>query len=454
MITPETASPRSAVAGIEWPAIAAPVGASLLALQFQLDRSQWWSPERLLENQLQQLKKLIEHAVKKTDWYAADPVWREIANQQHPLTQDQLSTLPILQRRDLQNQLPALTATNLPKAHGQLIELATSGSTGTPLKGWETELNQFFWGGFTLRNHLWHNHNFDGKFAAIRTRVGRQTLPNWGPAVSAAFTTGPAVTLGIDTPIGEQAAWLADQQPDYLISHASNLKALAHYSINYKTRLESLNAVISFGERPADGLDDLIGTAWGARFEDIYSAEELGTIALQCPDQPQNYHVMAEHLLVELLDTHGKRCQPGAAGRVVVTALHNFAMPLIRYELGDYARLGSQCTCGRGLPVLTEILGRARNMITLPDGSQHWPSFPAELWLAVAPIRQFQLEQRKLDEITAHYLLDRPLTRVEEKELAARLTDSLRFPGTIVFRQHTRPLSQAGRKFEDFVSRL
>jgi phenylacetate-CoA ligase len=54
----------------------------------------------------------------------------------------------------------------------------------------------------------------------------------------------------------------------------------------------------------------------------------------------------------------------------VVTPLHNFAMPLIRYAIGDYAEAGPPCACGRGLPVLARILGRARNLLTLPHGER------------------------------------------------------------------------------------
>jgi len=58
----------------------------------------------------------------------------------------------------------------------------------------------------------------------------------------------------------------------------------------------------------------------------------------------------------------------GQVGRVVVTDLHNFATPLIRYDLGDYAEMADTCPCGRGLPALKRIMGRRRNMVRLPDG--------------------------------------------------------------------------------------
>jgi phenylacetate-coenzyme A ligase PaaK-like adenylate-forming protein len=61
---------------------------------------------------------------------------------------------------------------------------------------------------------------------------------------------------------------------------------------------------------------------------------------------------------VEVLDEEGRPCAPGETGRVVATSLNNFAMPLIRYETGDTAEVGAPCPCGRGLPVLTRIMGR------------------------------------------------------------------------------------------------
>ena len=106
---------------------------------------------------------------------------------------------------------------------------------------------------------------------------------------------------------------------------------------------------------------------FGVKVVDMYSSQEVGYIALQCPEH-EHYHVQAENLLVEVLAEDGRGCGPGEVGRVVVTTLHNFAMPLLRYDIGDYAEVGASCPCGRGLGVLTRILGRQRNLLVLPDG--------------------------------------------------------------------------------------
>lgn len=105
---------------------------------------------------------------------------------------------------------------------------------------------------------------------------------------------------------------------------------------------------------------------------------------------------------MEILDENGKPCEPGELGRVVVTPLDNFAMPLIRYDIGDYAEVGKHCPCGRGLPVLKRIVGRVQDLVVLPSGERRWTLLSAgniESFLEIAPIRQYQFVQKDLQTI-------------------------------------------------------
>ena len=160
------------------------------------------------------------------------------------------------------------------------------------------------------------------------------------------------------------------------------------------------------GETITDEFRGICQEVWGKPVADMYSCEEAGYIALQCPKH-EHYHIQSENILVEVLDEHDKPCRPGEIGRVVLTTLHNFAMPLIRYEILDYAEVGGECPCGRGLPVLKRIVGRQRNMITHPDGSQHWPSFPASTWSHIGPIRQMQMIQKEPDYIVINLVAEK-----------------------------------------------
>ena len=118
----------------------------------------------------------------------------------------------------------------------------------------------------------------------------------------------------------------------------------------------------------------------------------------------------------------GEACAPGEVGRVVVTPLRNFAMPLLRYDISDYAELGELCPCGRGLPVLRRVVGRARHMLVAPDGQRYWPFFGATSFRRIAPLTQYQFVQTSCDAIEGRLVVERPLTQAEQEALRAHTT--------------------------------
>ncbi len=157
---------------------------------------------------------------------------------------------------------------------------------------------------------------------------------------------------------------------------------------------------------------------------------------------------------MEIIDPDGAPCGPGEVGRVVLTDLSNFAMPLIRYAIGDYAEVGDACPCGRGLPVLNRVMGRSRNMLRLPSGDQLWPRFRSARLSHIAPVRQLQLVQTSLEEIRVNLVAARPLTADEEMALRERFTEGLGHPFRLDFRYLDEIPRAANGKFEDFKSEL
>lgn len=424
----------------------------MLAMQYQLEHSQWWSPDALQDQQFQQLAKVLTHA------FETVPFYRERLSvigfrPNQTITPAQFATLALLRRSDVQSLGDALRSQQPPPDHGRLLVHQTSGSTGRPIRAFGTEITQFFWNALTLRDHLWHGRDLSGKLASIRTTVENGLARGWGPSTDVAFDTGASATLNIRADIETQLRWLREQDPDYLLSHPSNLLALAQGCLAAGIRLPKLREVRAFGETVTSELRIACREAWGVSVADAYSAQEIGYIALQCPEH-EHYHIQSENVLVEVLNDENRPCAPGEIGRVVITTLHNFAMPLIRYEILDYAEAGEACPCGRGLPVIRRVLGRQRNLVTLPDGRRHWPSFPAESWAHIAPIRQIQLVQRELDGIEARLVSDRPLAAEEERQLGAVLQERLGYPFRITFQYLEQIERKANFKYEDFISEL
>lgn len=444
--------PKSSIQSVVWPAMPGAEGALMLAMQYQLANSQWWEPEYLLEQQLKQLVQLLHHAEKKVPYYEQRLGALGI-RAASIISFEDFRQLPILSRKDIQIADTQLYARQLPQDHGRLIEKHTSGSTGRPIKALGTDLTQFFWSAFTLRDHLWHRRDLQGKLASIRTTVKDASTPGWGPATDSAYKTGPGVMRNIRHDINTQLEWLQQEDPEYVLSHPSNLLALARLSLATGVRLPSLKEVRTFGETVTPEMRATCKEAWGTPVVDAYSSEELGYIALQCPEH-EHYHIQSESLLVEILNDDDQPCEPGEIGRVVITTLHNFAMPLIRYEIMDYAEVGEPCPCGRGLPVIKRIMGRQRNLVTLPDGTRHWPSFPAESWAFIAPISQIQLVQRDTNSIEARLVTDRPLSTKETAELIAVLQKHLGYPFQINLQYLQEIERKANFKYEDFISEI
>lgn len=437
-----------------WPALPADRGALMLALQFQLGQTQWWAPERLREHQFRQLGLLLTHA------HATVPFYRtrlETAGFRPgaEVTDTWFSALPVLTRAEVHAQGAALHSRNLPAAHAPVTQGQTSGSTGTPVTFLTTPVTRLFWQAFNLRDHLWHRRDLGLKLATIRPDRGVRgeqgvTVPHWSAAIAEIFPNGPSSILHSGNPLDRQIEWLVGQDPDYLLTLASNLLELAREMRRRGIRLGRLREARTFGDALRPEARAECAALLGVRLVDMYTSQEAGYLALQCPEG-EHYHVQSESAIVEVLDDAGRPCAAGGIGKVVVTSLHNFAMPLIRYEIGDYAQAGAQCPCGRGLPVIRRVLGRERNLAVAPDGRKFFPSFAAETWAHIAPIRQIQLVQKSHRHIEVRLAAERAPDDHAQHSLRAALRQSLGHPYDFTFVVlENIPRAPSG-KYEDFI---
>ncbi|HEX7275899.1 MAG TPA: AMP-binding protein, partial [Acidimicrobiales bacterium] len=347
--------PRSIMPQVSWPAVPDPTGALLLALQYQLDQSEVLPPDALEGRQLDALHRLLRHAVGTVPYYRDTPGFAKLAGQE-AITAEDWRQLPVMSRATLQGAGAGLHSTEVPAEHQPVTEVVTSGSTGPPVRVLGTKVTGMFWQAITLRDILWHRRDMGHKLAAIRADrsdqfpPGGMVLPNWAPFLEALYPTGECALLGITRDIATQAMWLVEQDPAYILSYPSNVLALADHFQAKGMSLPGLREVWTYGEALRPELRPRCARAWGVRVIDMYSSQEVGYLALQCPES-HTYHVQSESVYLEVLDGAGNPCPSGEVGRVVVSSLHNYASPLLRYEIGDYAAMGGPCGCGRTLPV-------------------------------------------------------------------------------------------------------
>ena len=455
------AVPRSARSDIHWPAIPDGEAAVVLALQYQFERSEYWPPARIRAMQFVQLHRLAAHA------FRTMPFWRARLAQAGfdpavALTEEVWVRLVVLSRREVQSEGARLFCLSVPQDHGDVSELTTSGSSGMPVRTRTTRLLQRFWDALVLRDAIWHDLDITAKYAVIRNDTAPDAGPpdgrlvsDWGRAF-AGFPTAPAALLDLKRANTEQqVAWLVRQQPAYLMSYPSNLDLLARHCLAEGIRLPGLRAVRPFGEVVTDEVRAVMTEAWGAPVIDAYSAVETGMMALQCPHAAAegrvSFHVLSEGLLLEVLREDGTPCAEGEVGRVVVTQLHNFVQPLLRYEIGDYVELGAPCGCGRGLPVLNRIIGKTIDRYVLPNGERHFRTGVNRLTRSPS-IMQVQVVQTSRTAMEIRVVLRAPLTAAEEADLRESLVKMLGHPFEVSIVEVAEIPRHPSGKFRSFVS--
>jgi len=164
-------------------------------------------------------------------------------------------------------------------------------------------------------------------------------------------------------------------RPAYFYGYVSMLEAFASFVRRRGLPGPSLGlkAVVTTSEVLSDVQRATIEQAFGTRVLNEYGCGEFGPIAYQC--ERGSLHLMTQNLVVEVLRPDGTPAAQGEGGELVITDLNNYAMPMVRYRVGDFGELGAPCACGRSFPVLAKIWGRAYDFVEGPDGRRYHGEF-------------------------------------------------------------------------------
>ncbi|MEP6669162.1 MAG: AMP-binding protein, partial [Chthoniobacter sp.] len=425
----------------------------------QLDASQWWTPEMLRQWQFTELARLVEHARQHVPFYA-DALKGLRTDSTGAIDEDAWKSLPILTKEHVRADPGAFRARQLSPGTNVFSQWGT-GSTGIPIEVVTTLPQWQLFHAVKLRLLQWHDCDPHGKlceilpFSQLRPGSPVQRLLQWGGAVGALLKTGEVARMKLISELPAQLAFLEAEKPEYLLTFPSHLQLLLRAFRKTGKRLPSLRMVRTLSEC----LDPYLWTecqeVLGVPLVDTYGATECGYLGVQCPEQ-HHYHVQSEGNLVEVLAPDGSLCGPGETGRVVVTPLHALAMPLLRYDLGDLAEVGEPCACGRGLPVLTRIHGRMRDMLTLPSGRKISGSIllGPRVFASMPVVARYQIVQKKRQELEVRIVADRALEDAESQQIIQRLVDQIGADFAIrVVEVDDIPRLPSG-KSRDFVSEI
>jgi phenylacetate-CoA ligase len=164
---------------------------------------------------------------------------------------------------------------------------------------------------------------------------------------------------------------LNTRRPKLIIAYVDSIFELARFAEREKIAIRPQSAIITSAGTLTPFMREKIEGVFQCKVFNRYGSREVSDIAGEC-DAHRGLHVFPWGCYVEVVDEAGNRLPAGTEGNIVVTCLSNFAMPLIRYQIGDRGVLSadSSCPCGREGQILERILGRNDDIFETKDGTQ------------------------------------------------------------------------------------
>ena len=349
-----------------------------------------------------QLRRLAAHA------YERVPYYRRLFDRQglkpaHIRTVKDLGLLPITSRSEMQ-ELPAehIVASGFDPA--SLILRKTSGSSGKPMVIRRTWVEERLHGLLAFRALRSYGLRMSDRHCYVMSPRG--VHPRDHQLIQHLFQF-----LGVgrhDQVVScfqsseEMVQGLEKLRPRAISGFPVVLARLAQVVNHDRLRALQFHFIGTGGEVLTPLMRQQIEEGFHAPVRDTYGSHEFHLLAWQC-GSTGDLHVCDDGMILEVVQGD-RSVDQGESGEVVGTNLHSFAMPLIRYRLGDVVTKGSdQCRCGQPFSTLRHIRGRMRDYFLMPDGHVIHPyevAFAAGVERELAPwVREFQMTQERVDRI-------------------------------------------------------
>jgi phenylacetate-CoA ligase len=399
-----------------------------------------WDAEQLASYQNARLRGLVRHAWERVPFYRRKFAAAGLDPRDIRTTAD-LASIPVTTRSELQDADPRdLVAP--PYNPERLRTARTSGSSGQPLvirrADFEDRLLRAFW----LRAMLRVGVRPTDLLVTIMTVRGRSA-----PTGIAGLGLFRSEMVDARLPREHMLARLRDLQPDVLRGFPGAIAWLAGIAGGeIRPRM-----VITGGETMTPAMAQQMREAFRAPVFNFYSSHEFNLIASECPAHGP-LHVSSETVLAEIL-RDGRAVEPGQEGELVATALCSFAMPFIRYRLGDWLVRGEgRCACGAPHACIRTVQGRVMEQFRLPGGRILHPYTLSVPLIATTPwIRRFRIVQEQPDAIAVEAIASRPPHPDELSAAEGLLATAVGGSGRVYIRLVEQLPPTAGGKFRQYI---
>lgn len=356
-----------------------------------------WSEAQWARWRAERLAFVLHRAATVVPYYRR--YWEDRRRSGDLVSWQELSNWPVLRKEDVRRRPEDFVAQD--RDVRSLYAEHTSGTTGTPLKVWWSRDSVRSWFAlFEARIRRWNGVSRYDRWAILGGQlvvpVERRKPPFWvwnaplRQLYLSSYHLSPATAeVYLDA--------MREHRVRYLLGYPSAMSVLARLSLERGLEAPELRVAISNAEPLLESQRADISRAFRCPIRDTYGMAEVVCGASECSSS--SLHLWPEAGIVEVLTEDSERPAPcGEVGRLVATGLLNADMLLVRYELGDRAALlaeGEPCACGRRLPRLASLEGRADDVLQTPDGRRIGrldPVFKADL-----AVREAQIIQERVD---------------------------------------------------------
>lgn len=354
----------------------------------EIERGQWLSEAALAEIQAARLRAMVAFSAEHVPYYRKLFAGLELTAADIATPAD-LAQLPVLDKETVRASPELFRPARLRE---RAVSQSTGGTTGTPLRYWVTpSAMQYTYATYEVRFRNWAGVALGDRMASINGRkvvpVEQTKPPFWryNLAFNQLYLSAYHLTEeNLPAYIGQ----LERYRPEVLVGYVSAVHLLAdHINRHGLKGAVRPRAVLASSETLFPWMRDDIERAFGCKAHDGYGLGELVAFITECSQG--GLHVSPEYGVVEGVELDGER-------RLVATGLFNKAMPLLRYDTGDVidlAELGQRCECGRELPLVNKLLGRADDYVVTPDGRSVGPAPLSLAFQSVPGIRESQIRQ-------------------------------------------------------------
>ncbi len=350
-------------------------------------REQWYTRDRVCELQLSRLQRLARVAIASPYYKAAFETAGIAPRDLNSL--DDLARLPVLEKAVLQQQGEELLTREIPPG---AVTVATSGSTGQPLRVQRSTSDQAQVSAVWARIFDSYGRRlFDRQ---VNIGSGRAVVRKGPAALLRKLGLLRVYQLSSFDPMDQQIDLLRRVKPQLLSAYGIGLELVAEAVVQARVTDIRPRIVYTSGTALSPRGRGLAQEAFGKRPLDVYAANEVGPIAWECPVNRGFLHLNDDTQITEIVNEAGQPVPIGEVGQVVVTQLLCFTQPIIRYRIGDQAQLHpGNCPCGRGMRVMSPVLGRTQHVIHAPDGRTLNTVVVSAILGVMPEVRRYQVQQ-------------------------------------------------------------